>query len=203
MPVQFCSQRQLQITNSRSTPESEHNPIRTPVLVLPLWLVSLHARNLLLSNIYTQLQWQMYRNFTHFPPTHLQPVCIFLCTFVFWDRGLFCDEERRRAKLHHKWSEISLPFFHPGVSGGDRCGWLQMLGSFYYIFFGVEGGRLCFTVLGEGEIQIYCWSCDNWRTRQCREKTQEAQPLIIHNCKTKRFIRFRFKHSKRKRKPSL
>lgn len=53
-------------------------PIRMPVLVLLLWLASLHARNLLLSNIYTQLEWQMYRNFTHTHPLHLETVCIFL-----------------------------------------------------------------------------------------------------------------------------
>lgn len=57
-------------------------PIRTPVLVAPLWLASLHARNLLLSNIYTQLERQMYHNFSDALPLHLEPLCIFVC--VFW-----------------------------------------------------------------------------------------------------------------------
>lgn len=68
-------------------------PIRMPVLVLLLWLASLHARNLLLSNIYTQLEWQMYRNFTHTHPLHLETVCIFLFSLLgegpvlWWRRG--------------------------------------------------------------------------------------------------------------------
>lgn len=178
-------------------------PIRTPVLVPPLWLASLHARNLLLSNIYTQLEWQMYRNFT---PPHPTPYtwnrCAYFCVFWSFGRGgLFCEEqERRRAKLQHRRSEISIASFHPVVSGGGRCGWLQLLGEFLLYFFGWKVGErqsLCFTFLGEGEIQIYCWSCDNWRARECRGKTKEAQH-ITRDCKTKGFIWFGLKHNEKK-----
>lgn len=125
-----------------------------------------------------------------------------MCIFWSFGRGgLFCDEqERRRAKLQHRQSEISIASFNPGVSRGGRCGWLQLLGEFLLYFFGWKVGErqsLCFTFLGEGEIQIYCWSCDNWRARECRGKTKEAQH-IIHNRKTKRFIWFGLKHNEKK-----
>lgn len=62
-------------------------PIRMPVLVPPLCLASPHARNPLLSNIYTQLEWQMYRNFTHTLSPHLEPACIFFSVFLSFGRG--------------------------------------------------------------------------------------------------------------------
>lgn len=62
-------------------------PIRMPVVVPPLCLASPHARNPLLSNIYTQLEWQMYRNFTHTLSPHLEPACIFFSVFLSFGRG--------------------------------------------------------------------------------------------------------------------
>lgn len=120
-------------------------PIRTPVLVPPLWLASLHARNLLLSNIYTQLEWQMYRNFTHALP-HTWNRCAYFCVFLSFGRGglFFVKKGRGRAKLQHKQSEIFIASFHPEVSGGGRCGWLQLLESFYCTFFGWKVGERLF-----------------------------------------------------------
>lgn len=164
-------------------------PIRTPVLVPPLWLASFHARNLLLSNIYTQLEWQMYRNFTHvLPPTPGIGVHIFVCFCLLGEGACFFDEKGRwRAKLQHKQSEISTVSFHPGVSGGGRCGWLQLLESFYCTFFGWKAGErqsFCFTFfLGEGrgwnaDLLSKLWQLKNG---ECRGKTQEATDTAYYS----------------------
>lgn len=117
-------------------------PIRTPVLVPALWLASLHARNLLLSNIYTQLEWQMYRNFTHtLPPTPGISVHIFVCFCLLGEGACFLPKSGWGVKLQHKHSEIFIASFHPGVLGGGRCGWLQQLEGFLLYFFGWKVGE--------------------------------------------------------------
>lgn len=157
MPVQFCSQWRLQITNSRSTPETEHNTDKDACLSAAALAGFSSRQEPAAFNIYTQLEWQMYRNFTHthplFPLTHLETVCISVCVFFFFfcllgDRVWFFDKNGRgRAQLQHKQSEISIAAFHLGVSEGDRCGWLQVLKSF--ILFFLEGGG------GGGRWAIY------------------------------------------------
>lgn len=82
-------------------------PIRTRVLVPALWLASSHSRNPLLSNIYTQLEWQMYRNFAHTvpPPTPTTPG-ISVQIFFFCLPGEEACFGRQKAggesKLQHK-----------------------------------------------------------------------------------------------------
>lgn len=110
-------------------------PIRTPVLVLLLWLASLHTRNLLLSNIYTQLEWQMYRNFTHILPPHQESVCIFVLFFCLFGFLFLLEKKRVQGKLQCKLSEISIAAVHLEISEGGRWGWLWLLQSLYSASF--------------------------------------------------------------------
>lgn len=128
-------------------------PIRTPVLVPPLWLASPHARNLLLSNIYTQLEWQMYRNFTHTLPPHLESVCIFLCVFVFWETGCVFLTSRGEGGLNYSTNRVKFPLrlfiqeFQEEI-GVDDCYWV-FIPLFYCGSLG-ERQSLCFTFLRWG-----------------------------------------------------
>lgn len=95
---------------------------------------------------------------------------------LFWHK-----RGRGRAKLQHKQSEILSHLFiqeFKGEVGVDDCNCWKV----FIVHFGGRGrwnriGALLFflsQVRVEGEMQICCQSCDNWRAGECWEEIQEA-----------------------------
>ena len=164
MPVQFCSQWQLQITNSRSTPEFEHNTDKDACLSAAALAGFSSRQEPAAFNIYTQLESQMYRNFTHsLPPTHGTCVHIFVCFCLLGEGVWFLTKTDEGGLNYNTNSEISIASFHPGVSGGGRYGWLQLLKSFYCTFFGgrrVKYRVFMFVFVFSGEAGG--WNADLW-----------------------------------------
>lgn len=148
--------------------------IRTPVLVPPLWLASPRARSLLLSNIYTQLRRQMYRNFAHTLLPHLEPVRMLLCVSVFWKTGsgLFW-KEKGAGGLNYCTSWVKFPSHlfiqefqeEGGVDDGNKSFYF---GSLEFLFFETRV---------EGEMQIRCLDCDNWKVQ--REAAGHGHSVLL------------------------
>lgn len=181
-------------------------PIRTPVLVAPLWLASLHARNLLLSNIYTQLERQMYHNFSDALPLHLESLCIFVCVFlgVLGEGVCFLTKKKGGGggRLNYSGVKFSLHLFYPGVSGGGWCGWLQPLESLHRSFSDgrqVNAAEFLFHFFTRGwnaDLPSELWQSKSRGVR--RGDTGGRWRHVIHNRQTKRSMWFRLKHDEKK-----